>query len=66
MTTQEILAAHPAPWRFGMAENNPNPNSNIFMFDANNQIVELFTMLDFSVAAAKQISDQAILTPAGV
>lgn len=43
MNIAEIMAIHPAPWR------QQNNGSIIRVFDARNQHVELFTLLDYIV-----------------
>lgn len=50
MSTQAILNAHPAPWRYLAA------GGDVYVMDAENKRVELFTLLDFCVKVTTAVA----------
>lgn len=51
-TITEIMARHPAPWRYLTI------GSNVQMLDANNGDVPLFTMLNVAVLVSHMVAGQ--------
>lgn len=53
MTVAEIMGQHPGPWTHVTTPQNPGI---VVVLDANQQQVQLFTLLDFSIALSAQLS----------
>jgi hypothetical protein len=60
MSVKDILAKHPAPWRY-----SSGPNGLVTVFDAANAPVPLFVMLDLMVIVTARMSTPAQPTAQG-
>lgn len=59
MTINDLIKKHPVPWRHVV-----QGHGQVFMVDAAGQVVELFTMLEFTTAVTTAMANRRPVAPA--